>query len=1074
MLRGLLTSSVHNHVFGNLLAVGILVTGIVVGLGIPRESFPDTSLDYVVVTVPYPGASPTDVERSVCVEVEQAIEGIAGVRQVISFASEDTGRVFAEFDPSTAPALELIRQIQQRVNAITTFPEETEEPVVAEFIVRNQVMNIGVHGPASERTIKNVSQILRRKLLRHSGISQVSLSGVRDYEVSIRLSHESLSRYGLKLQHVIDAVARGSLDLPAGTILAAQEEINVRTLGQRYTAQDFRDLPVITLPDGTSVRLGQMAQVLDTFGETTVSGRVNGEPGAIVQVFKTNREDISTVADAARDSVETYRAQLPAGIRLSIWGDTSRDVEARLQMLSQNAAMGMALVILSLLLFVNLPSALAVALGIPVALAGSVAAIGLMGGTLNMISLLGLLMATGIIVDDAIVIADSVRSQARRGLVPDLAAVEGTRRMAIPVLASSATTIIAFIPLMFVEGVMGKLIYILPVVVISAVVASAIEAFLILPAHLQAWTAGGEDGGSQTSRRRRIRHCVDTWIDGFIVRRYRPALRYCLSARGFVLATAVAMFLACMGLVLGGRVPFVMFPKADSNLALARVQFPEGTPVAVTQAAVDGMERAAYSLNADAHLTPATPGKLVQQVHAVVGEWAGFVPERSSALGEVSLELMPAELRRVDIAEVINRWRESVGTIPGAQTLTVTRQEHGPTAKPVEIRLLGEEIEPLRRAANELRVKLASYDGVFDAEISLRPGKRELQVLPKPGGRALGVTVAELAAQLRHSLHGQEAVRVRRGQNEVKAVVSYADSDRQSPGTFDSLRIRSSAGAEIPLQEVADTTLARGYAKITRQDGLRRVRVQADVDERSANGERIVQHLVADFLPELAKRYPGVTYVIDGQHSRIAESLKSLARAGAIAAVAMFALLGTTLRSYTQPIVIMVAIPLAIIGAVLGHAVLGYDLTLMSVFGMTALAGIVVNDSLVLVDRVRLNMAEGMNVRDAVLDAGQSRFRAVAVTSITTIAGLFPLLIERSAQAQSLIPMAVSIAFGLVFATVLVLLVVPVLFLIVDDSKRFMFWLWNGSVVPDDMDSQGGGQAHSVPTDALPQTPQAC
>jgi multidrug efflux pump subunit AcrB len=854
----------------------------------------------------------------------------------------------------------------------------------------------------------------------------------------------------------------------------AQEEINVRTLGQRYTAQDFRDLPVITLSDGTSVRLAQIAEIRDTFGETTASGRVNGEPGAVVQVFKTNREDISTVAETARDVVETYRAQLPAGISLSIWGDASRDVEARLQMLGQNAVIGMALVILSLLLFVNLPSALAVALGIPVAFAGAIAALGLMGGTLNMISLLGLLMATGIIVDDAIVIADSVRSQARRGLAPDLAAVEGTRRMAIPVLASSATTIIAFIPLMFVEGVMGKLIYILPVVVIAAVAASAVEAFLILPAHLRAWTGDGEDTSSQVSRGRRIRHRLDTWIDSFIVCRYRPVLRYCLSARGFVAAATIAMLLVCAGLVLGGRVPFVMFPKTDSDVVRARVQFPEGTPVAVAQAAVDRLERTAYALNADLHLAPATPGELVQQVHAVVGEWAGFVPERSSAIGEVSIELMPAELRHVDIAEVINRWRDGIGTIPGAETVAVTRQELGPTTKPVEIRLLGEDIDQLRRAADEVRAKLASYDGVFDAEISLRPGKRELQVLPKPGARAIGVTVAELAAQLRHSLHGQEAVRVRRGQHEVKVVVSYADTDRRSLGALDNLRVRSSDGAEIPFQEVADTRLARGYAKISRQEGLRRVRIQADVDERRANGERIVQHLVAGFLPELAKRHSGITYVIDGQHRRIAESLRSLARAGAIAAVAMFALLGAILRSYTQPIVIMVAIPLATIGAVLGHAVLGYDLTLMSVFGMTALAGIVVNDSLVLVDRVRLNMAEGLSVRDAVLDAGESRFRAVTVTSITTIAGLFPLLIERSAQAQSLIPMAVSIAFGLAFATVLVLLVVPALFLIVDDSRRFVCWLWNGNAFPGDVGSHGGPRARSMPTDTAPPVPRTC
>jgi multidrug efflux pump subunit AcrB len=504
------------------------------------------------------------------------------------------------------------------------------------------------------------------------------------------------------------------------------------------------------------------------------------------------------------------------------------------------------------------------------------------------------------------------------------------------------------------------------------------------------------------------------------------------------------MFLACTGLVLGGHVPFVMFPKEDSNVVRASVRFPEGTPVAVTQAAVEQMERAAYALNADPHLTPAAPGELVRQVHAVVGEWAGFVPERSSALGEVTLELMPAEMRSVEVAAVIDRWRAGIETIPGAERVAVTRHEVGPTAKPVEVRLLGEDLEQLRRAAEEVRVQLAAYDGVFDVEISLRPGKRELQILPRPGARAAGITVAELAAQLRTSLHGREAVRLRRGQSVVKVVVRDADRDWRSLGALENLRIRNSTGEEIPFAEAADTALVRDYAKITRQDGFRRVRIQADIDERRANGERIVQHLLAEFLPDLAERYAGITYVIDGQHRRIAESLSSLARAGAIAAVAIYLVLGTILRSYIQPIVIVVPIPLGMIGAVLGHVVLGYDLTLMSVFGMTALAGIVVNDSLVLVDRVRRNLADGGNVRDAVLDAGESRFRAVTVTSITTIAGLFPLLIERSAQAQSLIPMAVSITFGLAFATLLVLLVVPVLFLIVGDSQRFVCWLWNG------------------------------
>ena len=1044
MLRTIITSCAHNHVFGNLLAASVLIAGAVITATIPRESFPDTSLDYIVITIPYPGGSPSDVERSVCVETERAIEGVPGVHQVISFAREDTAQVFAEFDPTVAPPLEVIRLIQQRVDAITTLPEETEKPVVAEFIVRNQVMNIGVHGAVSQHTLKNITEELRRRLIRHPDITQVSLSGVRDYEVSIRLSQESLSRYGLKLQDIIDVVRRSSLDLPAGTIRAAHEEINVRTLGQRYSARDFRELPVITKTDGTIVRLEEMAFVQETFGDAFVSGRVNGEPGAVVNVFKTNGEDIGTVAKAARAVVASFLEELPGGVTLSLWGDNAQEVESRLNMLSVNAIIGILLVVFSLLLFVNLRSALAVALGIPVALAGALATLGMLGGSLNMISILGLLMATGIIVDDAIVIAESVRSKERGGLAPDRAAVEGTRLVALPVLASSATTIIAFIPLMLVEGVMGKLIYFLPVVVIAAVTFSALEAFVILPAHLCAWGTRKQSNLADIPWSRRMRDRIDECIDRIIAKWYGPVLRRCLAARGYLLATSVALFLICAGLVSGGRVPLVMFPKTDSNLLRARVRFPEGTPVAVTESAAERMEQAAYALNHDPDLAPATAGDLVRHVHAVVGEWTGFVPERGSALAEISIELMPAEMRRIDIEDVIDRWRDGIGVVTGAQALVITRQEPGPTSKPIEIRLLGEDLTLLRRAAQEVAARLSGYDGVFDVEIDLQPGKREIQVLPKPQARALGVTVAELAAQLRQSLHGQEAIRMRRGHEEVKAVVSYADQERHSLDAVDNLRIRNLEGAEIPFSQVADTRLARGYAKITRQDGLRRVRIQADIDERQANSERIVQHLVADFLPELIERYHGVTYDIDGQHERIAESLSSLSRAIAMAAVAMFALLGTVLRSYVQPIVIMAAIPLAMIGAVWGHVAVGYDLTLMSVFGMTALAGIVVNDSLVLVDRIRLNLAEGMTVDEAAQDAGQTRFRAVVVTSITTIAGLFPLLIERSAQAQSLIPMAVSMTFGLAFSTVLVLFAVPALFLLVEDAKRCILRIIQG------------------------------
>ncbi len=1028
-------------------AFGILVCGAMATINLSRETFPETSVDYVLVTVAYPGANPEDVEEAALVKIEQVVEGIPGLKEIVSFSKQDSGQVFIAFDPSVTPTMEVLRQVQDRVNSITTFPDDMERPIVTEQLVRNSVINLGVHGQVPERIIKQVVEDFRRQLLATPGISQVSLSGVRDFEISVQLSEVTLERYGITLQQVIDAIRQSSLDVPAGVVRTRSEEISVRTIGQRYTARDFEDLVVIARPDGTLICLGQIAKVRDSFDETPIFGRINGEAGAMISVFKTGREDISTIARTVRGFAAKAAAQLPAGIKLSTWGDASRDVDSRLEMLVKNALMGMGLVVVCLLMFMDLPSVIAVAVGIPVAFAGAFAVIGFTGQSLNMISLLALLMAVGIIVDDAIVIAESVRSQVRAGCTPTVAAVEGTGVVALPVLASSATTIVAFVPLMCVEGIMGKLIYDLPVVVIAAVVASAVEAFVILPAHLREW--GSAVGGQRSNTwRTRARLAMDEWIDRAIERVYRPCLRWSLNGRVIVLGVAVAMVLVSVGLVFGGRAPFVLFPKIDANRLRVRVQFPHGTPTDVSAAAVARIERAILALNDEPALKPAAEGDLVENVYAVVGEWSQFVPKRGSALCEVFVELMPAEKRKVDVAQVIEHWRRRIGEIPDAIAVTITRQQLGPTDKPLEIRLLGEDLDELTEAAAEVKDVLSSYAGVFNITEEPTAGKRELRVSLKPAAANLGLSVADLASQLRQGLYGGEAVRLQRGPDEVKVVVSYEEQDRRSLSAIEDLRIRTSGGTSIPFNEVAETRMVRGYSMIPRMDGLRRARVQADVDERYANAERIIQELAVSFLPDLEKKHAGVRVVIDGQRKRIDESLGSLVRASAVAGVVMLGLLATVLRSYAQPLIIMSAIPLGMVGAVLGHAVMGYSLTLMSVFGMVALAGIVVNDSLVLVDRINRNVALGQGVMEAVAAAGEMRFRAVVLTSVTTVAGLLPLLAERSSQAQSLIPMAISIAFGLMLATVLTLVVVPALYLAVNDGKRFVRWFRRGGPYP--------------------------
>lgn len=1060
---------VRNPVFCNLTAIAILGAGVVAVQRLPLETFPETAVDHILIETLYPGASPADVELAICVKIEKAIQGIPGIWEISSQSSENVGLVVAAVDERIALTSDVLRQVRDRVNAITTFPPEAEKPVATEVIIRNHVISIGVHGDAPEQTIKQVAEDIQRDLMAHPRISQVSLSGIRASEISIKLTENTLTRYGLTLQQVMNAVTTSSLDLPAGTVRTANEEITVRTMGQRYFAQAFEDLVVIATEDGTSIRLGQIAEVRDTFEETTASGRIDGEPGGMIAVSKTGTEDLSEIARIVREYVKAIQALLPEGIEVSIWADASRDVDGRIAMLVKNGIMGMILVLVCLLLFMDLHFALAVALGIPVSFAGALITLGLAGGTLNMISLLGLLMVTGVIVDDAIVIADSVWAQTRKGLAPELAAIKGTEHVALPVLVASVTTIITFIPLMHVEGVMGKLIYVLPVVVIAAVVSSAFEAFVILPTHLREWSAITESS-HPPSKRERIREYLDRRIDGFITGWYRPMVRRALRRRIVVLGGSAAMFMICAGLVIGGRTPFVLFPALDTNMVRVRLEFRDGSPIEVSRAAVAQMEAAALALNIDPELKPATRGKLVQQIYSDIGEWPDYVPKRASSLCETSIELMSAELRRVDVAKIVDHWRRGIGTIPDVVSMSITRAQLGPTEKPIEVRLLGNDLEELRQAANAVRTKLESYENVFDIHDELSSGKRELKVFLKPSARNLGLTVGDLASQLRQGLYGGEALRLQRGTDEIRVVVRYADSERRSLAAIENLRIRARNGAEIPFHEVAETKLVRGYSAITRQDGMRRCRIRADIDERFANAEQIVSDMASSFLPKLQEQYPGVRYLIDGQRKRINESLSSLLRGAAIAGMVMFAILGAVLKSYTQPLVVMAAIPLGLIGAVLGHWILRYDLTLMSAFGVVALTGIVVNDALVLIDQVNRNIAAGMGVAEAVANAGETRFRAVVLTTVTTVCGLLPLLAERSSQAQPLIPLAISIAFGELFGTVLTLFVVPALILVLDDLRRIAHWLRYGGTFPASdtfgaTSTVGDRTASAAPTD---------
>lgn len=1059
--EGILAAFVRNPVFANLLAIGTMVGGLVAAYKLPRETFPETATDHVLITVPYPGASAEDVERGVTIKIEEAVQGVAGLGEVSSLSSEDASKVLAQFDPAVITPTEVLRQIQDRVNSIRTFPPDAERPLINEAVVRVPVVSIGVSGDVSEAAIKRVAEQIRDELALRSEISQINLSGVRDYQISIQLTEETLQRFGLTMREVINRVSASSLDLPAGTVRTRNEEINVRTMGQRYTTHDFADLVVIARPDGSTVQLGQIAVIRDTFEDTPLYGRVNGQPGATVTVSKTGTEDISSIARIVREFVDQVRPRMPEGIHLTVLADKSRDVDGRLNMLISNALQGMALLMICLMLFMDFRAALGVAMGIPVATAGALWVLHMTGSTLNMISLFGLLLADAIVLDDSIVIAESIIAAEKDGLTPDLAAIRATRRVAGPVLTSSITTIVMFVPLMYVQGVMGKLIYVLPVAVLATIVASAMEAFLILPAHMAHWAHRGREGRFNAWRVR-VRRRLNSGIEITVARLYSPIITRLARFRWVVLGGTAGFVLVCLGVVLGGRTPFVLFPKLDANTLRARVRFPEGTPVDLAQAAVDRIEQAARDLNDDPTLAPAAEGKLVQHIYSTVGEWSDFVSKRGSGLGQTTIELMPAEERRRDCNVIIAHWREAIGTVPGAELLSIEREELGPNEKPLEIRLLGNNLEEMRRAADEVREKLAEFEGVFDIDDDLRPGKRELRVVLKPEAANLGLTVAGVAEQLRQGLYGGEAVRLQRGRDDVRVLVSYVDADRRDWSIIDDLKIRTPAGGAVPFHEVAETRLIRGYSEIVRQDGMRRVRVQADVDEHHANAERIIATMLASFLPDLDARYTGVSYRIDGQRARIDQSLTSLAMASLVAFAISYAILGAATRSYLQPLILIAAVPLGLCGAVLGHTIMGFDLSLMSVFGMTSLAGIVVNDGLVLLDQLNHNVKNGMGIQEAVAKAARARVLAVFLTALTNAAGLLPLLTARSTQALPLIPIAISVVFGLTFSTVLVLLIVPSLYLVFNDAKRLARWLRHGGAYPRPEEVERTEDAHVV------------
>ena len=1053
-MQRLIQVAVDNPVATTMLMVVIIVAGAWSALSLQREVMPQLSFDIIQISMELEGATPEEVEDSIVVKVEEAIHTLEGVRRVFSNAYEGIGIIFAELEPGVDNRA-VREDMEDEVAKIDTFPQEAKAPRFVELKEQDQVINLAVYGEQPERTLKETAKRVRDDLLTLPGMSQVHLVGTRDYEIAIEIAKATLRRYGLSLDEVSQLVRNNSLELSAGAIKTPMQDIVVRTTGQRYTAEAFAAIPLLTTETGAILTLGAVASVVDGFEEAEMFGRFNGKPAVLVKVLKAEHEDALDIANTVHHYVQAQQARLPPGLQLGVWADASPVIQGRLQLLTHNGLLGLLLVAACLWFFMNGRLAFWVAAGLPVAFMGAFWLIDYAGGTLNMITMFACIMALGILVDDAIVVGENVYRHWRCGKSPVRAAIEGTSEVALPVVAAVATTIAAFLPLFAIEGIMGKFIAVIPMVMVAALLASLLECLIILPSHLahalpERHPRAAPRGFKAMARR--LRHAVDGSVDWAIARLYGPVLRWAMTYRLIVIAVALAILMLAVGVVGGGHVNLFLFPKTDAEFVMAQLTLPQGTPAERTLALLSQIEQAAWQLN-EVFATEAQQ-PVVKNAMTVVGQHTSRNPEVGSHAGEVTIELAAVEQRHASSDDIVAKWRDHTGEIPEALALTFGTPDMGPGGAPIEVRLMGQSFDALRHAADRVKAELGTYPGVFDIQDDFRPGKIEMRLALKPEARVLGLSLADLARQMRHAFWGAEALRVQRGRDDVRVMVRYPEAERRALGDVENMRIRTPDGREIPFGEVASVTMQRGYAVIHHDDRQRVVTVIADVETNTANAAKILADLEAGFLPQLMADYRDLRFSFEGQQRETQRSMHSLLRGFVLALLLIYGILATIFRSYVQPLIVMSVIPFGLIGALAGHLLMGHALTMMSLFGLVALSGVVVNDSLVLLDFVNRARRQGMPLERAIDFGGQSRFRAIMLTTLTTVAGLLPLLLEGSFQAQFLIPMAISISFGLMGSTLFVLVLVPALYMLLDDSRRICHWLWHGTwPLPDELDA---------------------
>ncbi len=1028
MMRAIVSWFIQNHVAANLLMIFVLVAGLLTLTTIKVEVFPEVAEDRILIQVEYRGASPQEIEDSVVKPIEEKIASLSGIDRLISLSREGEGRILVEILEGW-DARELLDEIKTAVDSLTTLPEEAERPIVKKVVIRGEAINLALYGKVDRTTLKYWTERVRDYLLSLPGITEVEYFGLFPREIHIEVAEDKLRRHGLSLDTIAEIIRRQAFDLPAGRIKNDEEEFLVRIRGKLYQAEDYGAIHLLGGRQGGIIKLRDIAEIKEELRDIVdYAVFYNDQPAAVIEVFRVGEQNVLDVVRTVKENLPALRALLPPEIKLEIMRDRTEILLSRMKLLFKNMSFGIVLVTILLTLFLHANLAFWVMLGIPLSFAFGLWLMPHFGVSLNMISLFAFILVLGIVVDDAIVIGENIFRHREKGADRYSAAVEGTLEVSNPVIFSVLTTMVAFWPLLYGAGAMGKFIRVIPVVVILVLAGSLLEALLILPSHLM------------HARIPRKRPLLAAPLEGFIQKAYRPFLERALAFRWFTVATLIALLMVVFALWAGGKLRFSFFPRVEGNRLRCVVRMPAGTPFEKTLEMARWIE--AQGLKVVKEAEERYGRKLLEysvvSVGATISGPHGGPPEMGSHIAGLEIRLIEAEKRPgISTKPLVAAWRKAVGHPPEVDSLSFSGELFS-FGKPVEVALSHPDEDLLLSAVEELQSRLARIKGVYDLEDSHVEGKEELRFRLKPEAANLGLTLWDVGRTVRSAFYGAEALRFQRGEDEISVLVRLPEGERRSLATLSRLRIHLPDGREIPLLSVAEPYFAPGYVTLERLNRHRVIYVRAEVNEAEITGSEIRKILKREILPALEERYPGLRYSFEGEGKEEARTMRELKKGFILALILIYTLIAVPLRSFTQPLIIMLAIPFGIVGAFLGHLLLGHQLSILSLFGLVGLSGVVVNDAIILVDYVNRLRSKGRVLREAVLEACMRRFRPVFLTTLTTFFGLTPMIFEKSLQARFLIPMAISLAFGVLFATVITLLLVPCAYLILEDISAII------------------------------------